>query len=1648
MSLSAALFFGMNLDAGAKAEGEDTYVISGTVTFNGTGLPNVVMSGLAGDPATDAAGFYTATVDSGWSGTVTPILAGYGFNPDSTTYANVVSDQINDYQASSYYFTDEIYDIPADLAKTLNTVVPIDFDHDGDLDILFTQMDIPSPPDPFNPSPTLAYRNDGTGHFTEVTSQVIGGLMTLGAGDFVVGDFNGDGLDDACLPDMGSDREPWEGATMILLMQTTDGRLINEANSRLPVFAIGEHPYNIEAGDIDNDGDVDLVVSNTGGNYYCLINDATGNFVRDETRLPSKSNYYANNCRLMDVNKDNSLDLFMGDEGGNQDRDFLLFNDGTGHYSFADNSALPPRYGGSGWCTVSAHVGDLDGDGWPDIVLGLMNHSSWLPHTQFVLNNGDGTFRDATSQLVQTDDIHTGLPTDRVADFNGDGWLDLLLTKSSASQPGWSQSRLFFNSGSGHFVDVTPVVFSFRESSTYEAPSSEAADIDNDGDMDVITNWSGVKAFHIYRNMNPYNAINPRPLPVAPTLVSPANAAPVPAMIVQLNWVAVETATHYQLEVAEDSSFTQIVFNRDTLTGNYWNLSGLSGNISYFWRVKAFNTRGVGPWSSTWNFRTPQTVSISGRVTYNDSGLANVSMIGLPGNPFTDFSGAYHGEVELGWSGTVIPHKGNLIFIPESAGYSAVTADQQTNYIAHEGIFAKERAALIALYSSTNGDHWINNSGWKTPPLEVDGFGAYGSEGSWFGVTVVGNSVTRLDLSINNVDGTLPTEMGDLVNLTYLCICNCPLRGSFPESMANLTKLEGLSIFCTNISGSLPGWLKNAKNTLGSLVIFYNQLSGKLPDELGELTQLVGLQIQSNNFTGEIPPSLVNLTKLYIGNDTDFGYNGLTSSDAALTSFLNIKDPDWATCQTVAPAGISAAAAPDGSVIVSWTPIAYTSGTGGYRVYVGTESGGPYTFYIQTADKNASSQSVLGLAAGTPHYFIVQTQTDPRAENQNTILSEYSDEATATPLASIDLLSPNGGENWDAGSKHDITWTTAGTVGNVKLEYSTNNGGAWTTIIDATPSVMNQEKDKADAIGAVTPLSNSYAWILPAVASTTCLVRVSEAVDGALIDQSDAVFTITKDKPIIGLSKTSFNFAAVQKGKTTPPNSVLITNPGSGTLKWTAVSSQPWLVAAPKTGPADKTMKIKVVKAGKMAVGTYTGTITVADPNATNSPATINVTLVVKAAGTDSVPFGAFEKPADGATVNTATTAVSGWALDDVGMKWAKVYLKLSETKKKLIGTAKFIVGARPDIEIANPTYPQNNRAGWSYALAMKKLPNKGVGTFALQAYVQDLGGHQVLLGTHTITGVAPSSGATTPFGDLDRPEDGGTVSGKAFIVSGWALAPPPGRISDKGLILWIDGLVVGWPEYGLSRDDVETDYTGFADSAKAGGSFVLDTTTFADGWHTLAWSAADSSGAVGEIGSRYFKIMNGVAANDVSKTEEPEEIMDDPDVSPIIGEAPLVIKSLSEIASIAEDGPTPVFVRRGFSDEQPADTIYPENDGSIRAQIPEASRLVIYFNQEQALEGEPKQAARTERILAEKGMCLVSGDRSKPDLSPYPSNSRYRAYELVGDELRSLPICAAFDACDGILFWQAGPGFLGEHVFVIVDSEAGTRKTIRITIF
>jgi len=97
---------------------------------------------------------------------------------------------------------------------------------------------------------------------------------------------------------------------------------------------------------------------------------------------------------------------------------------------------------------------------------------------------------------------------------------------------------------------------------------------------------------------------------------------------------------------------------------------------------------------------------------------------------------------------------------------------------------------------------------------------------------------------------------------------------------------------------------------------------------------------------------------------------------------------------------------------------------------------------------------------------------------------------TAAPIPMVTVTAPNGGENWVAGTNHNVTWTRVA-VAQIKIEYSTDNGSVWIGVVASVPSIVG-----------------SYNWTIPNTPSIQCLVRISDASNPSVNDVSDSTFTI------------------------------------------------------------------------------------------------------------------------------------------------------------------------------------------------------------------------------------------------------------------------------------------------------------------------------------------------------------------------------------------------------------------------------------------------------------------------------------------------------------------------------------------------------------
>jgi len=163
----------------------------------------------------------------------------------------------------------------------------------------------------------------------------------------------------------------------------------------------------------------------------------------------------------------------------------------------------------------------------------------------------------------------------------------------------------------------------------------------------------------------------------------------------------------------------------------------------------------------------------------------------------------------------------------------------------------QDSLALVDLYNSTNGPNWNNHTNWLTKnPVST-----------WYGVTIKNKRVTQIVLPMNNLTGSLPSSLSDLISLNHLELQKNQLIGSIPSSLGNLTNLGFIELADNQLSGGIPSSFGNLTN-LGFLELTNNNLSGRIPSSLGNLVNLVSLFLGENHFSGNIPSSLGNLKEL------------------------------------------------------------------------------------------------------------------------------------------------------------------------------------------------------------------------------------------------------------------------------------------------------------------------------------------------------------------------------------------------------------------------------------------------------------------------------------------------------------------------------------------------------------------------------------------------------------------------------------------------------------------------------------------------------------------------------------------------------------------------------------------------------------------
>lgn len=282
-------------------------------------------------------------------------------------------------------------------------------------------------------------------------------------GAVAVGDLNGDQVPDLVLVAAGY-------ATV--LVNRGDGTFLPGADYG---YAEGTSSSGVAIGDLTGDGKADLVAASSDfGSVSVLVNRGDGTF---SPPVAYYTDGEVKSLALADLNGDGLLDLAVGNaqtmiEGSPMTASGVLVYLGTGHGTFA----TPTAYA-TGTDAVSVAIGDLNGDGKPDVA--FADRSSNV----YVLNNtGSGTFGSAVRYLVGFvaapltagfDDVQDE-PVIAVGDLNGDRKPDLVLEAHSVS--------VFMNGGDGTLNTTT-----FGTYVAGNAQALELADVTGDGSLDLVT---------------------------------------------------------------------------------------------------------------------------------------------------------------------------------------------------------------------------------------------------------------------------------------------------------------------------------------------------------------------------------------------------------------------------------------------------------------------------------------------------------------------------------------------------------------------------------------------------------------------------------------------------------------------------------------------------------------------------------------------------------------------------------------------------------------------------------------------------------------------------------------------------------------------------------------------------------------------------------------------------------------------------------------------------------------------------------------------------------------------------------------------------------------------------------------------------------
>lgn len=248
----------------------------------------------------------------------------------------------------------------------------------------------------------------------------------------------------------------------------------------------------IRIADFDGDGIMDLFfVAEDDQIHEYYLGNGDGSFRDVSDRILGNSE--GNGLDVGDVNGDGLPDIVIGNSG-EQGQNFLWVNDPKRPGYFVDRTDRLPQVNDA---TQSIKLADLDGDGDLDMVVG-----NEIPPNRLLINDGKGNFTERADLLELPEPLHSREVL--AFDVDGDGDLDLVFANLTSNGGAWEKdprTRLLINDGNANFKDVTDRMPEHRFSTYAAAPM----DFDRDGNLDLLVSAIEIPPFspmqlHAYAN--------------------------------------------------------------------------------------------------------------------------------------------------------------------------------------------------------------------------------------------------------------------------------------------------------------------------------------------------------------------------------------------------------------------------------------------------------------------------------------------------------------------------------------------------------------------------------------------------------------------------------------------------------------------------------------------------------------------------------------------------------------------------------------------------------------------------------------------------------------------------------------------------------------------------------------------------------------------------------------------------------------------------------------------------------------------------------------------------------------------------------------------------------------------------------------------